>query len=54
MAQQILSGEQSDQGRHGHLVLAEPAGIADAVEELPARGVLHDDREVSLGQDDLK
>ena len=35
------------------LVLAESAGVADALEELPAGGVLHDDGEVRRGEDDL-
>jgi hypothetical protein len=29
-----------------HLVLAEPPGVADPVEKLPAGGVLHHDRQV--------
>ena len=36
-----------------NLILSEPAGTADAREELPAGGVLHDDGEVGRRQDDL-
>lgn len=35
------------------LVLAESAGIADPLEELPTRGVLHDDREMRRRQNNL-
>lgn len=37
-----------------HLVLAEPAGAADPVEELAAGGVLHDDGEVRGREHDLE
>ena len=37
-----------------HLILAEPAGAADPVEELTAGGVLHDDGEVRGREHDLE
>ena len=37
-----------------HLILAEPAGAADPVEELAAGGVLHDDGEVRGREHDLE
>ena len=37
-----------------HLVDAESAGSADALEELPAGGVLHDDGEMRRRQNNLK
>jgi hypothetical protein len=36
-----------------HLILAEPAGAADPVEELAAGGVLHDDGQVRGREHDL-
>jgi hypothetical protein len=38
----------------GNLVLVEPPGAADALEELPSRSVLHGDGKVSRREDNLR
>jgi hypothetical protein len=51
--QAALMRAREDERKGMDLVLAEPASVADALEELPAGGVLHDDGEVRRGEDDL-